>query len=201
MHPEGGCGLSRHGTCERYTPYGPALIVRYYCREGRTTVSLLPDGIAARLTGTLADLAREVRTAELEGVEEAAQSGSPNPHIDRATRIARVKRRQELLYRSLGAIRGFLPDRFAGCLLQLVPMEVAVGGPFVLLLLLRCWCADSLSVLPPPIGFRPPEVRSPDPDGGHQQLKPRDSPALLQRDNQDETQRQSGKDEDWCPQA
>ena len=110
MHPEGGCGLSRHGTCERYTPYGPALIVRYDCREGRTTVSLLPDGFAARLTGTLADLAREVRTAELEGVEEAAQSGSPNPHIDRATRIARVKRRQELLYRSLGAIRGFLPD-------------------------------------------------------------------------------------------
>ena len=62
-HPGGGCSLARHGTYARKTPPGTR-IARWYCPESHTTFSLLPDCLAARLPGTLAELEHAVVTAE-----------------------------------------------------------------------------------------------------------------------------------------
>ena len=62
-HPHGGCSLARHGTYERKTPRG-VRVARWYCPESHTTFSLLPDCLAARLPGTLADLEAAVAVAE-----------------------------------------------------------------------------------------------------------------------------------------
>jgi hypothetical protein len=55
LHPKGGCGFARHGTYKRISPPG-TLIARWYCPQGHRTFSLLPDCLAARLTGTLAEV-------------------------------------------------------------------------------------------------------------------------------------------------
>ena len=62
-HLGGGCSLARHGTYTRKTPSGTH-IARWYCPESHTTFSLLPDCLAARLPGTLAELEDAVATAE-----------------------------------------------------------------------------------------------------------------------------------------
>ena len=61
-HPRGGCSFARHGTYARKTPPGTR-VARWYCPESRTTFSLLPDCLAARLPGTLAELEDAVATA------------------------------------------------------------------------------------------------------------------------------------------
>jgi hypothetical protein len=80
LHPEGGCGLARHGLYERMTPPG-TYIARWYCRRGHRTFSLLPDHLAARFPGTLAEIERVVeaadtRTASLQACADALR---PDP--------------------------------------------------------------------------------------------------------------------------
>jgi hypothetical protein len=65
LHPKGGCGFARHGTYERRSPPGTR-IARWYCPRGHSTFSLLPDCLAARLPGTLAEVEEVVA-----GVEQA----------------------------------------------------------------------------------------------------------------------------------
>ncbi|MEJ2325895.1 MAG: hypothetical protein P8Y25_03330 [Chromatiaceae bacterium] len=55
LHPQDGCHFARHGTYERASPRGTR-VARWYCREGRCTFSLLPDCLAARLSGTLSEV-------------------------------------------------------------------------------------------------------------------------------------------------
>ena len=55
------CSFARHGTYMRKTPRGTR-VARWYCPQSRTTFSLLPDCLAARLPGTL-DCARSGRRA------------------------------------------------------------------------------------------------------------------------------------------
>ena len=62
-HPHGGCSFARHGTYSRKTPVGTR-IARCYCPESHTTFSLLPDCLAARLSGTLAELEAVVAAVE-----------------------------------------------------------------------------------------------------------------------------------------
>jgi hypothetical protein len=80
LHPEGGCGLARHGLYERKTPSG-TYIARWYCRRGHCTFGLLPDHLAARFPGTLAEIERVVeaadtRTASLQACADALR---PDP--------------------------------------------------------------------------------------------------------------------------
>jgi hypothetical protein len=63
LHPKGGCGFARHGTYARVTPPGTQ-IARWYCPAGHRTFSLLPDCLAARLSGTLAEVEAVVRAVE-----------------------------------------------------------------------------------------------------------------------------------------
>jgi len=63
LHLQGGCGFARHGTYPRVSPPGTR-VARWYCPEGHRTFSLLPDCLAARLSGTLAEVEAVVRAAE-----------------------------------------------------------------------------------------------------------------------------------------
>ena len=53
MHSCGPCSLSRHGSYARTSPQG-LRIARWYCPEGHRTFSLLPDFVAAGMSGLLA---------------------------------------------------------------------------------------------------------------------------------------------------
>lgn len=80
LHPEGGCGFAGHGLYERKTPAG-TFIARWYCPRGHRTFSLLPDHLAARFPGTLAEIERVVeaadtRTASLQACADALR---PDP--------------------------------------------------------------------------------------------------------------------------
>ena len=55
----------------RVSPPG-TLIARWYCPEGHCTFSLLPDCLAARLTGTLAEVEAVVLAFEQAPSREAA---------------------------------------------------------------------------------------------------------------------------------
>ncbi len=78
FHPEGGCGLARHGTYARVSPAG-CLIARY--PPARTTISLLPDFLCSRLTGTLAEVEAVVAVADAAPTQEAA-SEALRPDIE-----------------------------------------------------------------------------------------------------------------------
>ena len=79
LHPRGGCGFTRHGTYQRKSPAGTH-IARWYCRLGHQTFSLLPDHLAARFPGTLAEIERVVAAAErASSVQACADALRPDP--------------------------------------------------------------------------------------------------------------------------
>ena len=80
LHPEGGCGLAGHGLYERKTPAG-TFIARWYCPRGHCTFSLLPDRLAARFPGTLAEIERVVDAADTRTVslQACADALRPDP--------------------------------------------------------------------------------------------------------------------------
>ena len=63
FHPEGGCGIRRHGSYIRLIPI-ECKIPRWYCRAAHTIISLLPDFLPSRLSGTLKDVEEVVLEAE-----------------------------------------------------------------------------------------------------------------------------------------
>ena len=113
-HPGGGCSLARHGTYARKTPPGTR-IARWYCPESHTTFSLLPDCLAARLPGTLAELEDAVVTAERFPSVAAAAATLRSSRSEPPGAMRWLRRRIRLVGRALSAVRGLLPERFAGC--------------------------------------------------------------------------------------
>ena len=112
-HPSGGCSLARHGTYARKTPPGTR-IARWYCPESHTTFSLLPDCLAARLPGTLAELEDAVAAVERSpSVAAAAALRAGRSEPPGAMRW--LRRRIRLVRRALTTVRGLLPERLAGC--------------------------------------------------------------------------------------
>ena len=61
--PPRGCSLARHGTYTRKTRAGTR-IARWYCPQSHTTISLLPDCLAARFPGELDEVEAVVAHAE-----------------------------------------------------------------------------------------------------------------------------------------
>jgi len=55
IHPEGDCGMRRHGTYTRKWPI-ELKIPCWYCRKDHTLISLLPDFLPSRLSGTLKEV-------------------------------------------------------------------------------------------------------------------------------------------------
>jgi hypothetical protein len=113
LHPKGGCGFARHGTYERRSPPG-TLIARWYCRQGHRTFSLLPDCLAARLPGTLAELEALVGAVEQARSLEAACTDL-RLEIELPGVLRWVRRRVQSVHASLLLLKGILPELFEGC--------------------------------------------------------------------------------------
>ena len=63
FHPEGGCGVRKHGSYPRVSPPG-VRVARFWCGLAGRSISLLPAHLASRLTGTLDEIESAVATVE-----------------------------------------------------------------------------------------------------------------------------------------
>lgn len=174
FHPEGGCGLARHGTYERVSPPG-CLIARLWCPTEHTSISLLPDFLCSRLTGSLAEVEAVVAAADAAPTREAA-SEMLRPDIELPGALRWLRRRTRLVHAGLTAAIGLLPGLLAGCKPTVSSIRSALGAE-VALVCLRERVAPHLAALPPPLGFGPrPARRRPSPTTVQQEAGP-DPPA------------------------
>ena len=154
-HPDEDCGYARHGTYSR-TPAG-AKVPRWYCPDGHTTFSLLPDCLPARFGGTLPELEQVVAQAEQVGVEAAADILRPDNHPAAVTSISAirwVRRRVRLVHAALSALLGLIPELFANPEPTVSSVRTRLNV-LPVLGLVREISAAYLHVLPPPLGFGP----------------------------------------------
>ncbi len=176
LHPKGGCGFARHGTYERLSPPGTR-IARWYCPQGHRTFSLLPDCLAARLPGTLAEVEAVVGAVEqAESVEGACSQLRLDIELPGVLRW--VRRRVRAVYAALNTLKGLMPERFAGCEPKLSAFAERLGLD-VVLQALRQIAAPYLASLPAPLGFSPLRPRAGELDRAHQQAVGPDPPPAL----------------------
>jgi hypothetical protein len=170
FHPEGGCGFSSHGTYERVSPPG-CLIARCYCPSAHTTISLLPDFLCSRLTGTLDEVEAAVATAE-EACSQEAASEAVRPDVELPGALRWARRRRRLVRAGLSAVIGLLPGLLAGREPIVSSIRSALGSEMALVCL-RSVAAPFLATLPPPLGFGPrPARRRPSPTASQQDAGP-----------------------------
>lgn len=174
LHPYGGCGFARHGTYERVSPPGTR-IARWYCRKGRCTFSLLPDCLAARLSGTLEEVEAVVETVE-KAPRLAAAANELRLDIELPGALRWRRRRVQAVHRSLHLIKGLLPEPFAACLPTLLAFRQLLAVACVLVTV-REIAAAHLPALPPPLGLRLPPYRGGEPKTPYQQRAGPDPPA------------------------
>lgn len=170
FHPEGGCGYASHGTYERIDPPG-CLIARWYCRTAHATISLLPDFLCSRLTGTLEEVEAVVATADAASTQEAA-SEVLRPDVELPGALRWLRRRTQLVRAGLAAVIGLLPGLLAGREPTVSSIRSALGAEMALVCL-RSVVAPHLAALPPPLGFGPrPVRRMPSPTASQQEMGP-----------------------------
>lgn len=173
FHPEGGCGFASHGTYPRVDPPG-CLIARWWCPTEHTSISLLPDFLCSRLTGSLAEVEAVVAAADAAPTREAA-SETLRPDIELPGALRWLRRRTRLVHAGLAAAIGLLP-LLAGCRPTVPSIRSALGAEMALVCL-RDRAAPHLGALPPPLGFGPrPLRRRPSPTALQQETGP-DPPA------------------------
>jgi len=176
LHPKGGCGFARHGTYERVSPPGTR-ISRWYCPAGHRTFSLLPDCLAARLSGTLAEVEAVVRVAEqAAGLEAACQGLRLDIELPGALRW--VRRRVQGVHASLHLLKGLRPDLLATCRPTLTAFAEHLGVGAVLGAL-RQIAAAFLRRLPAPLGFVPRRTPGGGRDHARQHRVGADPPAAV----------------------
>ena len=157
FHPEGGCGLVRLGTYERVQPAGTR-IPRWWCPKERASISLLPSFLAARLSGTIADVEGVVATVEAAGSAAAAVDSLRPPDVDDAIgldgALRWIRRRVAAVRAALLAIVTLMPERFPDVRPTVASFREHLGGGDVLLVV-RELAERHLGGLPAPLGFRP----------------------------------------------
>jgi len=126
-------------------------------------VSLLPDFLAARLPGTLAEVEEVVEVRESVGASGAADRFRPpdagEEAPDLASAIRWVERRFIPVRTALEALSERLPDLFAGQAPTLSSLRSTLETQQVLPCL-REKASAHLTKLPPPLGFGPHHSRS-----------------------------------------
>jgi hypothetical protein len=176
LHPKGGCGFARHGTYERVSPPGTR-IARWYCPAGHRTFSLLPDCLAARLSGTLAEVEAVVRAAEqAAGLEAACQGLRLDIELPGALRW--IRRRVQGVHAALHLLKGLRPDLLANCRPTLTAFAEHLGVGQVLRTL-RQIGAVFLQRLPAPLGFAPRRPPGGGRDHARQHRVGADPPAVV----------------------
>lgn len=155
FHPAGGCGVQRLGTYGRVSPAGTR-VARWWCPVARKSISLLPEFLAARLSGTLDEVeAIVVAVEEAGGVTAAVDTAHPadaDDAIGLEGALRSMRRRVRAVRSSLLAIITLLPERFAGVAPTITSMRAALSTDRALVAL-REVAAQHLSALPPPLGF------------------------------------------------
>jgi hypothetical protein len=152
FHPEGECGLVKHGTYPRKFPQY-CLIARWYCPTAHQSISLLPDFFACRFPGTLDEVEETVNTAEsCECLEQAASELRPEITLSSALRW--LRRRIQHVFDILTTVKGMIgmdcPPRLTVWRKQYTPKK--------LLQQLRIRIADHLHAFPPILGLAPRSV-------------------------------------------
>ena len=152
--------FARHGTYDRYTPWGPAQINRHDCRLAATTFSLLPDCFAAHLSGTLVALEDAVDLAERTDVATAAREAHPRAGTPAGVRACDAVRwldhRVALVLMVLVTLRGLFPETFDPGPATLSAMR-DVSGMTPLLPAMPGLCAGGFQDLPAPVGLTEPK--------------------------------------------
>lgn len=176
LHPRGGCRFRRHGTYPRLTPPGTR-VARWYCRDGHSTFSLLPDCLAARLPATLAEVEEVIVALEqAPSVERAVADMRPEVALPGVLRWAR--RRAHHVYAALVVLRGLMPELFEG-LAPNIGAWRARQGCIPVLVSLRTTATIHLAGLPAPLGFRPHPCSGGQSDRRAQQPMGPDPPRLV----------------------
>lgn len=174
LHPKGGCGFARHGTYPRKDPPGTR-IARWYCRQGHRTFSLLPDHLAARFPGTLAQIEEVVAVVEASASLEAAANALRPDDVSLATALRWIRRRLRLVRINLIAVVSLLPDLFVGTAPSIHALRRLLGAESALVSL-RAITAVHLAALSRPLGLRPPQGAGGGRKTAHQQRKGPDPP-------------------------
>lgn len=152
-HPHGGCHLARHGTYVRKRPAGTR-IARWYCPESHTTFSLLPDCLAARFPGTLAELEEIVAVAERARSLEHAADVLRRDAVTLPSAVRWLRRRLRPIHRTLVVLVGLLPEVFAGVTPRIDAFRQHLGHNHVLMDC-RGHAHLHLALLQRPVGFQP----------------------------------------------
>lgn len=148
LHPRGGCGFARHGSYARKTPAGTR-IARWYCRKGHCTFGLLPDHLAARVPGTLAEIEQAVLAAEsAPSLQACADALRPEP-IGLPGALRWLRRRIEYVRAVLPTVVALLPQQLQGCAPTLTAMRRHLGVDAVLPHLRAMLAAHLLSLMTP----------------------------------------------------
>jgi hypothetical protein len=156
LHARGGCGFASHGTYARKRPPG-TLIARWYCPQGHCTFSLLPDHLAARFPGTLAEIEQVVAAVEQASSLEAAADALRRDPVTLPSAVRWVRRRMTPVRALLTIVVGLLPQLLQGCAPTITALRGHLGCEQVLVLL-RAVAQVRLPVLARPLGFQPPST-------------------------------------------
>jgi hypothetical protein len=140
LHSSGSCSFARHGSYARKTSPG-LRIARWYCPEGRRTFSLLPDFLAARLSGQLSSIENIMIVASSAKSIEAAADALRGPEVTLPAAVRWLRRRIRAVRRALECVAS--------------APEIDHGGGGVLLRLRRSLSPQILSSVPGPLGFQP----------------------------------------------
>jgi len=151
LHDKGGCGFASHGTYPRQTPKGTR-IARWYCPDGHSTFSLLPDCLSSRLPGSLIEVETVINEVENSPSQEAAVY-ELRIDVGLAGVLRWIRRRLFLIRTTLKLLTKLVPV-LQDCRPSMSSFRAALGVEYVLPAL-RMSAGPYLYVLPPPVGFGP----------------------------------------------
>ena len=155
FHPGGGCGVERLGSYPRVWPEG-CRIARFWCPVARASISLLPESLAAGVTGSLDAIEAVVDSVEAHGVAGAVEVVFPvdgEKFVGTTTATRSLRRRVRWVRSLLLAVVTLLADRFVGIAPTLESLRAALRVERVLVALRRLPELDLLSIARP-LGFR-----------------------------------------------
>ena len=154
FHPDGGCGVSPHGSYPRVLPAG-IRVARFHCPLERATISLLPSFLAARFSGTLdaiEDLIDAVeRAPSMAAAAEELRPADADEAVTSTSAMRWVRRRVNAVRSALLALVTLYPE-VLGCAPTLGAMRAHLGVERVLVRL-RVVAAASMHALSAPLGL------------------------------------------------
>lgn len=153
LHPGGGCHFSRHTPYERVEPPG-TFIARWYCPEGHTTFSLLPDFLASRLSSTLEEVEAVAGAVERSEKSFEQQAQRLRPDIQQQGAVRWVRRRVVAVLVALLAVKGLRPEVLAGAKPTLESFRQVLGLERVVPAL-RELAGRQVAWVPHPVGLGP----------------------------------------------